>query len=217
MAMLIRLLAAFCVGTVLTQGIVLGYFAARGTLHGASLTKIIALVNGIDISGERLLRIMQKSDLSEQPDFDEILEARKMTSLDMDLRIRSQRNFENELTRMLADLKESQARFDQRREAFEVKLEEVRRGAMDEGLREVQRTMQAIEPAQAKILLMKIYDDQRIDDVVNIVQGIPIDKRKEILAEFVSPEDADRLHEILRRIGDGLPTTSLIDQARSGR
>jgi hypothetical protein len=64
---------------------------------------------------------------------------------------------------------------------------------------------------------MKIYDADRIDDVVNIIQGIPIDKRKEILAEFTTPDEAEKLHEILLRIGDGLPTTQLIDQARNGR
>lgn len=217
MGMLIRAFGAFCIGTVITQLILMGYFIWRGTLNVETTTKVVALMNGIDITGNRLLQIMNKTDASEQPDFNEILAARKLASLDMDLRIRSQRTFDDELTKKLVDLREAQARFDQRREAFDRKLEEVRNGAKDEGLKEIQRTLQAIAADQAKDQLMKIYDDQRIDDVVNIIQGIPIDKRKEILAEFTTPEEAEKLHTILKRIGDGLPTTQLIDEARNGR
>ncbi len=217
MGMLLRLFGVFCIGTVITQIILMGYFAWRGTLGPATTTKIVALLNGIDITGEQLVRIMNKADASEQPDFQEILAARKMASLEMDLRLRSQQTFDDELTKMLTQLRDDQARFDTRREAFERKLEEIQKGAEQEGLKEVQRTLQSLAADQAKDQLMKIYDDERIDDVVNIIQGIPIDKRKEILAEFTSPDETEKLHEILRRIGDGLPTTSLIDQARSGR
>lgn len=217
MAMLLRAFGAFCIGTVITQFILMGYFAWRGTLGIETTTKVVALLNGIDITGDRLARIINKKESNEQPDFKEILENRTMKSLDMDLRLRSQKTFDDELTKRLTELRETQLRFDQRREAFDRKLEEVKKGAQQEGLIEVQRTLQAIGAEQAKDQLMMIYDDERIDDVVNIIQGIPIDKRKEILAEFTTPEEAEKLHEILRRIGDGLPTTQLIDQARNGR
>ena len=217
MPTLMRLFSAVWIGTEITQLIMLGYFAVRGTLNAATTTKVVALLNGIDITGERLVRIMNKTSSNEQPDFEEILAARTMASLDMDLRLRSQKTFDDELNRQVTELREERTRFDQRREAFDRKLEEVRQGAQDEGLKEVQRTLQAIAADQAKDQLLKIYDDQRIDDVVNIIQGIPIDKRKEILAEFTTPDEAEKLHEILRRIGDGLPTTQLIDQARNDR
>ena len=40
--------------------------------------------------------------------------------------------------------------------------------------------------------------------------------RRFLLAEFTTPDEAEKLHVILQRIGDGLPTTQLIDQARNG-
>jgi ACT domain-containing protein len=215
--LLLRSFVAFCIGTVITQLILIGYFLWRGTLNAETTTKVVALMNGIDITGDRLVQIMSKTDANEQPDFDEILAARKMASLDMDLRIRSQKTFDDELTKKLTQLQEAQQRFDQRREAFDRKLEEVKKGAQDEGLKEVQRTLQSLAADQAKDQLMKIYDTDRIDDVVNIIQGIPIDKRKEILAEFTTPDESEKLHEILQRIGDGLPTTQLIDEAQNGR
>ena len=210
---ILRGFAAICLGTCLTQLLLIGYFATRGSLDGDTATKIIALLNGIDITGNRLQQVFQKSRQYEQPDYEEILEARKMETLDMDLRLRSQREFRDQLSSMLADLKLQQQRFDERREAFDRRLAQLREDARQEGLREVQRTLQALEADQAKDLLLKIYEDDRIDEVVNIVQAMAIDKRKQILAEFATAEEAEKLHEVLRRIGEGQPTTSLIDQA----
>ncbi len=217
MAMMLRMFGAFCIGTVITQFIMLGYFAWRGTLSADTTTKVVALLNGIDITGERLVRIMNKADASEQPDFEEILADRAMKSFDMDLRLRSQKTFDDELTKMVTDLRENTARFDQRREAFERKQEEYRQGTQDAGMKEVQRTLLALAPDQAKDQLMRIYEDQRIDEVVSIIQGMPLDKRKDILAEFTTADEAEKLNEILRRISEGLRTTSMNDQARSGR
>jgi hypothetical protein len=213
MAKLSKAFAAFCVATVLTQAILLGYFLTRGSLNGESTTKIIALLNGIDISGNRLQQILRQSEDREQPDFDEILEARKMKSYDMDIRHRSQKELENHLSTMLAELRDERDRLDERLVAFRQELEETRKGAQKEGLLDVQRTLQALDADQAKQQLLIMYDEERIDDVVTIVQAMSTEKRKDILAEFVSREEADKLAEILRRISEGVPTSSLIDRA----
>lgn len=216
MSAILRGFIAICLGTCLTQLILLGYFAGQGSLNGDTATKIIALLNGIDITGNRLQQVFEESQQQEQPDYEEILEARKMETLDMDLRLRSQKEFRDQLSSMLAELKLQQQRFDERREAFDRRLAQLREDAQEEGLQEVQRTLQALEADQAKEQLLKMYDDDRIDEVVNIVQAMAIDKRKQILAEFATADEAEKLHEVLRRIGEGQPTTSLIDQAGDG-
>ncbi len=109
-----RAFAAFCVATVLTQIILLGYFLTRGSLNGETMTKVIGLLNGIDISGNRLQQILRQSEDREQPDFDEILEARKMKSYDMDMRLRSQKEYRDDLSTMLAELRDERDRFDER-------------------------------------------------------------------------------------------------------
>ncbi|SMP58946.1 hypothetical protein SAMN06265222_106150 [Neorhodopirellula lusitana] len=214
MKFLMRMIGIVCVATCLTQLILFGYFFFKGNLNGEAVTKVLALVNGIDITGNQLRQILQEDEDREQPDFDEILEARQRESLDIDMRLRSQREFKDELATMLAQLKQQRDRFDERRKSFDQRLEDIRKGAQEEGIKEVQRTLQALEAEQSKELLMRMYDDKRIDDVVNIIQDMPIDKRKDILAEFDTPVETDKLHEILRRIGEGMPTTTLIDEAQ---
>ena len=214
---LTSLFAAFCVATVLTQMILFGYFLTRGAVNADTMTKVIALLNGIDISGNRLQQILRQSEDREQPDFDDILEARKMESYDMDLRLRSEKEFSDELSVKLAELTDERERFDERREAFLGELEEMRKGEQKKGLQDVQRTLQSLDAVQAKEQLLIMYDDERIDDVVTIVQAMSTDKRKDILAEFVSKEESTKLAEILRRIGDGMPVTALINEASDSR
>jgi rubrerythrin len=217
MGMMIRLFAAFCVGTLLTQFIMFGYFATRGTLNGDTVTKVVALVNGIDITGEKLRQVLQKSEQKESPNFEEVLRQRMLAGTEMELRLRSQQAYENELTRLLEELKAAEARFDLRREAFDRKLEDVQRNAQDAGIKELQRTLQSLPVEQAKVQLLKFYDAGQIDDVVNIIQGIPLDIRKDIMAEFIEPAEAEKLHDVLRRIGEGQPLSSFIDEAKRGQ
>ncbi|MEO9595669.1 hypothetical protein [Rhodopirellula bahusiensis] len=216
MRFLMRSVAMISTATCFTMIILLGYFASRGTLNVATLTKVIALFNGIDITGNQLRQIMQEGEDREQPDFDEILDARRRDGLDSDIKMRSQKEAANDIALQMAELKLQRERFDERRTSFDRSLEEIRKGAQDEGLQEVQRTLQALEAEQAKEQLLRMYDDEEIGDVVSIIQAMPIDKRKDILAEFATPEEMDKLYEILRRIGGGMPTTGLIDEARDG-
>ncbi len=212
---LLNAFAAFCTATVITQIIMLGYFLSQGTLNGDTTTKVIALLNGIDITGNRLQQVLRQSEDREQPDFDEILSARKMDSLDMDMRLRSQNEMRDEISKMLADLTVNVERFDERRKAFDRRLAELAQGAQEEGLKDLQRILQSLDAAQAKQQLLRMYDDERIDDVVNIVEAMSTEKRKDILAEFVTKDEEDKLGEILRRIGEGSPMTNVINQARS--
>ncbi len=94
-------------------------------------------------------------------------------------------------------------------------MKELEQGAQEAGLENVKGILQSLDAAQAKEHFLRMYDDERIDDVVNIVQAMSSEKRKDILAEFVSEDEQDKLAEILRRIGEGTPTTSLINQARN--
>ncbi len=211
---LIGAFGAFCVATVITQMILFGYFLTRGSVNGDTTTKVIALLNGIDITGNRLQQIMRASEDREQPDFDDILEARKMESFDMDVRLRSQKEYRDELATMLAEIKEEGSRLDERLTNFRAEMDEISKSAQKQGILDVQRTLESLDPAQSKEQLLIMYDEQRIDDVVTIVKAMSSEKRSNILGEFVGEKDAEKLAEILRRIGEGMPTTSLVEETR---
>lgn len=211
-----RLLGLICVATVMTQIILVAFLTIRGSINRRSVTQHLALVNGIDISGRRLQSILREDHQREQPSFEEILHARTMASLDMDLRETSQTFFQDELTKLMSDVRAGRQRLDNRLDSFRRELDEAEAEALDQGIRDATRTIANLEAESAKNQLLIMYDDQRIDDVVTIIQALPSEKRKDILAEFESPDESLKLAEILRLIGEGRPTTTMIDQARIG-
>ena len=130
----------------------------------------------------------------------------------MDVRLRSQQEFRDELGIMLADLSTDQERFSNRLLAFRTELKELKQEAEESGIQEVQHAIQGLELEQAKEQLLIMYDDKRIDDVVTILQAMSTDARKDILAEFTTPSDVDILADVLRRIGESMPVSSLINE-----
>ena len=215
--MMWKVASILCVGTVLTQLLIAGVLAVRGSLNGDSVTKMVALSHGIDINGNRLQAIFDRAQNATTPSYNEILQKRYEESLDAELRLQNQSNFSEQLQVQLRDLQIREERFDARRDAFNAKLAEMEAGIRDEGLQQLKKTLEVLEPNIAKSQLSLLYDDGEIDTVVNIIQAIAADKRKKIIGEFTSPDDQEKLAEILRRIGQGEPKKSLIEDAKQER
>lgn len=203
------MIAGVCIGTCLTQMILMGYFASRGTLNGGSVAQVIALMNGIDVSGDRLKTLFRENEEYEAPSYEEVLAARKVEGLDMDMRDASNRRAKLQMLAMGESLRLKEEYFDERVETLNQFLNDEQSGAKEAGIREQVAIMQDLEPALAKEMLMTDYDDERIDDVVNMVKVMSQEKQIEILSEFVTTAEKDALHEILRRIGQPALNSSI--------
>ncbi len=214
MRMLIRLFVAFCVATVLAQGIIITLAGLRGNLKSDTLVRAIALLNGIDITGDQLKKMLDDS--REQPNItlEDIIEERARENSILDMRERSISAMKQQTEEMLAELQTKVADFDLRKDEFHTLLKRTETDLLEESLKEVQRTIESLTPEQAKDQLLRMYDAGQKDDVVAIVKGMPLDKRKKILGEFANEKEAAQLHEILMRLRLGEPTAGLIQDAR---
>jgi hypothetical protein len=216
MRFLMRLFAAFCVATVVAQLLIVGMIAMRGNLHGESLTKAIALFNGIDISGVQLQKALSNARNVPVPTYDEVLAQRAQQNLNLEMRERSIQRFNEQLESMQIQLKQQQADFDRRKEAFYSLLDEMSKKGKAENLGEIQRTLEALSPEQAKALLVRMLEAEQMADVVAIIKGMALDKRKKILGEFTTEKEISQVAEVLNQLRLGEPAASVIDQARSG-
>ena len=54
-----------------------------------------------------------------------------------------------------------------------------------------------------------------MQDVVAIVKGMPPDKRKKILGEFLEPVESEKLYEIFKGIRKGEEKADVSDKARN--
>ena len=215
MKMLLRLFGAFCVATILAQCIVLGLSAYRGNLNGDTILQGFALLNGIDITGKRLEDAIRNGREAPIPSYDDVTKERAQKSLNLDMRERSIKLAKDQLEAKHRELQLEITNFDNRKDAFYAKLDELNKGIEDSSLKDVRRTLESLPPEQSKDQLLKLIKDGQLADVVAIVKGMPADKSKKILGEFLETEESEKLYEILRELRKGEPTKSLIDQARN--
>ena len=215
MRMLLKLFIAFCVATVLAQGIILALAGARGNLTRETTLKAIALLNGVDISGDRLQKMLTDAAEKPNPTYEDVEAERARQNKNIDMRERSIETAKEQISEMLSEFREERADFDRRKDEFYSLLDTTEQNLLNESLKEVQRTLESLSPEQAKDQLKKFLEAGQMEDVVAIVKGMPLDKRKKILGEFIGEEEIDQLNEILTTLRQGEPKASLIQKARS--
>lgn len=214
MRILIKLFVAFCIGTVLAQGIILAMAAARGNLNSVTLLKAVALINGVDITGDRLQKMLEDSKQTPNPTYEDVVAERAIQNKSLDMRERSILQQKALVEERLTEQKQIIADFDRRKDEFYALLESIDKDLANDSLKEVARTLETLTPDQAKNQIKKFLEADQMKDVVAIVKGMPLDKRKKILGEFTTEEEIAQLNDILVQLRQGDPKASLIKNAR---
>ncbi len=214
-AFLGALLSYFCIATVIALLTAIGAMWFKGALDEDRLYRVLASLHGVDMVAmqRELIREAQAPDL-EQPSAATRLDQQMLKSLDLDLRELAVSKGLASLGAIETHLQIETARFEDLKKAYASKLRELEEDEQTTSMRELQRTLEAIRPDQAKEQILKMLDDDALDDVVTILTKMAIDKRKKIIAEFKQGADADKLYEILKNIRLGEPAVSQIEDAR---
>lgn len=213
------LLVATSIGTFVSVFVILCMLWMKGALSDERLYAMLAALQGIEPPPPPQAAALDPG--AEQPSLQQVLAVRAVAALDIDLR-------ENAIDKSLGDLRTLELqlqtesrRLDSWKESFDKRLSDLQKAATEDSLLEVQRTLEAISPKQAKEQLLKMLAEETtasdipIEDIVRILKAMPLDKRRKILAEFKSPEEVEKLHEILRVIRLGGSDTQLLRETRS--
>jgi hypothetical protein len=214
------LLVAFSIGTVISLSVLLGMLWWKGALADERLLGMLAAVQGIKPAPPTKPDVTLSAD-AEQPSLDQILAARTEASLDLDLRESAVDKALGDLRTLESQIKTESGRLDLWKQDFDARLAKLETAATDAALLELQRTLEAIQPKQAKDQIMLMLDetasadDQPMHDVVTIMKAMPLDKRRKILGEFKAEPEIEKLAEILREIRLGTPDTELIRGTRA--
>lgn len=213
----------FCCATVVAQVGAIGYLASQGVLTQDRLMKGLAALYGMNLNEvEKKTADANQPPPPEQPAFAEVIKQRALASRDLDLRETAVDKALVDVRALTAQLKTERERYDQLKQQFDARLAQLEQVFTDTSLQEVQRTLEVIQPKQAKDQILRMLDEADADeqervtrDVVTILKQMPLDKRKKILGEFKSEEEAEKLHEILKQIREGVPDTTLVRETRA--
>ena len=214
-------LTLLSVATVIAQVAMLGMLYARGNLSQAKVVEVIAISKDVDLETMwQKLEAASKPVEVEQVSFEEVLTARKHLSLDLDLReIAADKGLID--VRQLGILLEDERRqYDTLKQEFDQRIENVRLGAVDEGLKEVQRQLESVDAKLAKDQVLRILGnadlppETSMNFVVTMFKNMPLDRKKKIMGEFKTAEDRQQLNMIMSQIRLGVPDVEVIRQAR---
>jgi hypothetical protein len=213
------LIVAFSVGTVISVAVIAGMLWWKGVLTDERLYGMLAALQGIKPPPPPKLTALDID--AEQPSFEQILQARMRASLDLGLRESAIDKSLGDLRTIETQLKSESQRLDAWKTSFDERLAVLQTAASEASLRELQVTLEAISPKQAKEQLMKMLQepksptDDPMEDSVRILKAMPLDKRKKILAEFKTPEEVKMLAEVLRVVRLGGSDTELMRDTRA--
>ena len=177
-----------CVTTILAQGIGVTFLLTTTALNQKKIYSMMAIVYGIDEDEIRESvedKAPEEVD-NEEPDMKAIIDARAERHLALDFRIQAMDGAIENFRGMLNSLAEERRRFDTLKRSLDDNLEKQAKGIKDDAILELQRTIEVIDPKQAKeqLLIMLDRDDKSMNNVVLIMKSMPTDKRKKIIAEF---------------------------------
>lgn len=213
----------FCAATVIAQVAAIGVLASQGVLTKPRVMQCLAALYGVNIH-ELEQKTAEANQLppQEQPAFAEVIKQRALASRDLDLRETAVDKALVDVRALTAQLKTERERYDQLKQQFDARLAQLEQVSTDTSLQEVQRTLEVIQPKQAKDQILRMLDEADTEDqervtrdVVTILKQMSLDKRKKILGEFKSEEEAEKLHELLKQIREGVPDTTLIRETRA--
>jgi hypothetical protein len=158
----------------------------------------------------------------EQPSYEQILENRLKASLDLELRETSIDKTLGELRNLETQIRTEREWLDRWKLSFDQRLATLETKATEESLLQLQRTMESMNPKQAKDQIMRMLEasptrpeDDPLRDVVTILKTMPADKQRKIIGEFKLDDEQERLAEILRQIRLGTPDSDLLRDTRN--
>jgi hypothetical protein len=204
-----------CVGTVISQVVVFFYLISLWKIDNQRWLHIVAAAQGIKEAVSADAQAKSADDkVPEQASYDQILEARALKFRNLELREQELRSTLTQAQFEQTKLAEDKKNYKQLRDSFDTQLVSMREGSVASGKDEVRRTLENIKPKQAKALILEMLDRKEIDDVVTLLTPMPDGKRAKIFGEFKTPDELEKLSEVLRRIRAGSPTANMSENTR---
>jgi hypothetical protein len=203
-------IAYFCIATVLAAVAVVFIAFQQGLLSNAKLARFQTIMHDAEpVAGKAPPLPLN----AEQPSYAEILEARAIQFRELELREEVVRQNVSLVQQQRTEVTAERQEFDRVKKSFDEELAAMQSTALVDGEENVRQTIEGIKPPQAKEQILRMLERGQMENVVSLLSGMPINKRAKIVAEFKTPEDAAKLAEILKLMGDGGPLAPIAEGA----
>jgi hypothetical protein len=187
-AMLLGLLAIIAMATV------------KGNFDRDTLVKIVALLSGIDIQGDKLAAAIQSGKEAPVPTYDEVLDAKVKAILQSDSRSAALDLYKKELDDRAKRLQEDSERHKALVAEFQKAEAKAKESKQTESQQQIREILEALDPAAAKQQLVAMLEKEQKAEVISIMKAMDADKLKKVLAEFSDLADQQKISDVLEEI-----------------
>ncbi len=208
------MVAYFCIATLISQVVIAAYLSVAWGLDREKIAAAMSVARGVAQVQKDGAEGEEDQIAPEQVSYDEVLKERAVKVRYLELREEALANGLSQLAFEQGKLADDRARFAQQKTTFETELAMLDNGAKAQGIDENRRTLETIKPKQAKEQLMLMLEQKELDKVVILLAAMTDAKRAKIAGEFKTPEEAEKLSEILRKIREGIPKTEIVGQTQ---
>jgi len=207
------LIAYLCVATVITMVGGYGYLRYSDSLDNERMFQILSILHGIDI--EEIAELQEESQADVPPEGMSYEQQQKRVQLAILNRQGKRVDLKD-----LIDLFESRFKrveaasghYESFKKEVALYLKQRKAEAIESGIVGVRVQLQSLDAKkQSKHLLIKMIEDDRMDDVILLLNYMPKRNRNDILATFTSEEELDMIYEIQKRMIKGDPERGYID------
>jgi len=214
MTLLVYLAAA----TLIAELIVLGYLWAAWKMDVQRLARVVAVARGDSAEGKPDQGNAAHGQVPPaEPSYQEIVQRRAVMLRDLELRESSLKSAVEELKLQQDTLAKDREQLAQQSQDFDTRVAAILQGAQATGLETVRSTLASVKPKQAKDLILDMLDKKETRDVVLLLSEMNESKRAKIVGEFKTPEESEKIAEVLRLIREGEPQSALAGQAQQER
>jgi hypothetical protein len=212
--LLMPLIGYLCAGTVVSAALGYGYLRHSGKLTDETLFRMTAMIHGVDL--EKLAEAKEKSADETPPEetsYEEQQDQFQTSSLQFDAKRKQLADSLTDFDYQLKRLSVATTQYDMLRHDVENYLKQQRDRVGDAALQQVRIQIEALVPKkQAKPILVRMIEDNRIDEVILLLGSMNKRTQEAILRSFDSPpEDLDMLYRIQKKMLAGEPVKPFID------
>jgi hypothetical protein len=192
-----------CIGTILTQLIIVGYAVSQGFVDKQKLSDMLAVARGATLSSADDGSQAAQAKPAQMLSIDELDQRRTTMTRHLELREQAVADALEQIATERDKLLKEREDFDLLVAAYRKEKQLTEEAELAVGQERVRAILESIKPKDAKDYILAMIAADEKQEVVTILTAMPIARQKKIIEEFKTEEDKKKFDDILRLIREG--------------
>lgn len=212
-ALLGSLFAQLCVATVVSALLIGLYCWSKGFLAPDRVAKMVDVARGIEPE-VKPQAAPAAVPIGPQRSFEEVRSARSVVERNLEMREQALVNGVEKIRFEQQRLTDQKKDIDRIKSEFAAELEKLKATNIAKGEEYVRSIWENIEPDQAKQQILLMLSEGEANQVVSLLNAMPIGKKADIIAEFRTDDEMKKIDQLTRLMRKGGAEAAPIDATR---